>query len=112
MTESIKGRPIWDDALAGRLAGKLVLVGLTYFNESGVFIEQREFFGRVASVDRRSGILLVLEGRQGGEKYNLPPDTRSFAEAAPGTYTLRSTGETVRNPDFTVMFSFHRQPEK
>jgi len=53
--------------------------------------------------------LLSLEGQRTGEEYNLPPDTRSFRRAGPGEYRLRSTGETVIDPDFTVTFSIRKQ---
>ena len=102
-------RPVWDEELARRLKGRLVLVGLTYFDESGTLVEQREFFGHVVSANRQSGILLRLEGRQVGEQYNLPPNTRALVEASRGKYTLKTTGEMVVDPDFTVMYSFRRQ---
>ncbi len=36
-----------------------------------------------------------------GGHYDLPPDVRTFEEARPGEYRLRSTGEIVVDPDFT-----------
>ncbi|MBT2332317.1 hypothetical protein J7E49_00095 [Variovorax paradoxus] len=100
----------WDAALAKTLPGKMVLVGLAYFgSDAEEPFEQQQLFGRVISADRRKGILLSLEGQRTGEQFNLPPDTRSFQEAGLGEYRLRSTGEAVVNPDFTVTFSIRKQ---
>ena len=106
----VEKRPVWNEALARQLPGKVLLVGMTYFDGNGQFIEQQEFFGRVVSANERNGILLNLEGRRAGEQYNLPPDMRSIFEASPGEYRLRSTGEVVVDPDFTVTFSLRQQP--
>jgi hypothetical protein len=100
----------WDVSFANTLPGQLVLVGLSYFVDDGeVRFEQQQLFGRVVSVDQSKGILLSLEGQRTGEQYNLPPDTRSFREATPGEYRLRSTGEVVVDPAFTVNFSIRKQ---
>ena len=100
----------WDAAFAKNLPGQLVLVGLAYFHtDAGEPFEQQQFFGRVVSVDERNGILMSLEGQRTGEQFSLPPDTRTFRAAPPGAYRLRSTGEAVVNPDFTVTFSIRQQ---
>lgn len=92
---------IWDESLAARLPGKLVLVGVTYVDPSGATVETKQCFGRASLVDRVRGITLDLEGSLAGQTFQLPPDTRSCQEASPGEYRLRSTGEVVVNPDFT-----------
>lgn len=100
----------WDASLAKMLPGKMVLVGLAYFGvDAEEPFEQQQLFGRVISADPRTGILLSLEGQRTGEQFKLPPDTRSFQEVGPGEYRLRSTGEVVINPDFTVTFSIRKQ---
>jgi hypothetical protein len=107
----VEKRPVWNVALANQLPGKLLLVGIAYIDSKGELIEQQQFFGRVKSAHERNGILLDLEGRRKGEQYNLPPDMRGIFEASPGKYTLRSTGEVVSDPDFTVTFSLRQQPK-
>lgn len=100
----------WDASLAKTLPGQVVLVGLAYFDVGAEEpFEQQQLFGRVVHADERKGILLSLEGQRAGEQFNLPPDTRSFREAEPGEYRLRTTGEVVVNPDFTVTFSIQKQ---
>ncbi|WP_431113047.1 hypothetical protein [Variovorax paradoxus] len=100
----------WNASIAKKLAGEIVLVGLAYFEvEAEELFEQQQLFGRGISAIRGTRILLSLEGQRTGEQYRLPPDTRSFQEAEPGEYRLRSTGEVVVNPDFTVTFSKRKQ---
>ena len=110
MDDDIESREVWDAALADDLPGKVVLVGISYINEDGSLLEQQQFFGEVESAHPRQGILLSLRGRRSGERYNLPPDTRSINAASPGEYSLRSTGELVVDPDYTVTFSLRKQP--
>lgn len=103
-----EGHP-WDTSFAKTLAGQLVLVGRAYFDVGAEEpFEQQQLFGRVVHADERKGILLSLEGQRIGEQFNLPPDTRSFRKAEPGEYRLRTTGEVVVNPDFTVTFSIQK----
>lgn len=110
MSDDFNGAPAWDPALAIQLPGKMLLVGLSYF-EAGAEApcDQQQVFGRVVHADARKGILLSLEGQRAGETFNLPPDTRSFQAATPGEYRLRATGELVNDPDFTVSFAIHKR---
>jgi hypothetical protein len=40
-----------------------------------------------------------------GEEFSIPPDLSAIEIAAPGDYTLRSTNEVVRNPDYLASYS-------
>jgi hypothetical protein len=84
--------------------GKTVLLGLTFTTADGELIEQLQRHGIIEQVDPEAGIAvrLVAPGqRWDGELYWLPPDTSNLVAAAPGAYRLRSTGETIVDPDFT-----------
>lgn len=104
MTNDVESKIVWDQTLASKLVGKLMLVGLTYVDAYGDCARQEQFCGRVATADQASGIRLLLEGSRTGEIFDLPPDMRSIQEALPGEYRLRSTGEVVIDPDYTVTF--------
>jgi hypothetical protein len=105
VSDNIDDREVWDNNLAQRILGKVVLVGLTYLGTDGAVSDQRQFFGTAVSADPRKGILLTLSGLRSGEQFNLPPDTRGIDAAAPGEYRLRATGDVVVNPDYTAVFS-------
>lgn len=78
------------------LSGKVLLAGITYQARSGELIEQKQVWGTVTQADSRA-----IEMRQAdGEVFVLPPDLSAISPAAPGDYTLRSTGEIVTDPDF------------
>jgi hypothetical protein len=105
LNQDIRTREIWDTTIACDLVGKLLLVGVSYFAADGSFIEQQQFYGRVASASKDGGIVLDLEGNRLGEQFCLPPDTRSVFKAAAGDYRLRSTGEVVVDPDYPATFT-------
>lgn len=102
------GRPVWDSEMASRIVGKLILVGITYQRDGDGPPEQVQYFGRVESADPKAGIALLLEGKRSGERSVLPPDTRGISAAAPGEYSLRSTGEIVTDPDYVVSYTGRR----
>jgi hypothetical protein len=94
----------WDDARARALVGRTVLLGLTFADAGGEVIEQTQRHGVIEEVDADRGIGVRLVGPGlpwNGELYRLPPTLSNFADAAPGSYRLRATGETVVDPDFT-----------
>ena len=93
-------RDIWDEKFAASLIGKTVLVGMTYVNAKGAAVRQKQFWGVVERADPSVGVRLALQGKSLGEHYDLPPDLRGYDEAPPGEYRLRSTHETVVNPDY------------
>ncbi len=93
-------RPKYDHLFAGQIIGKRVLVGITYRDSDDNFVEQKQFYGEVIRVGEVEGIVLRIP--ISGKEFKLPPDFRNFAEAAPGEYRLRSTGEVIVNPDYTT----------
>lgn len=85
-----------------KLLGKIMLVGITYYAEGDPEpIEQKQFWGEVTEVNDD----LIRIQRPNGETLTLPPDLRSTKRARPGEYTLHSTGETVKDPDFLVTWN-------
>ena len=84
------------------LVGKTILVGLTFTDSEGTLVERVQRHGIVETADPQRGIAtrLVAPGqRWDGELYWLPPNLDNVTEAAPGAYRLRSTGETLVDPD-------------
>ena len=97
-------RPNWEDDRGAALVGRTVLLGLTFATADGEVVEQVQRHGVIQHADRERGIGIRLIGPGqpwDGELYTVPPDLRPFTEAAPGAYRLRSTGETIVDPDYT-----------
>ena len=89
------------------LVGKTVLIGITRLDYDDQLIEKTEKFGRIASVDPHSGIKVDVGER---ELFTLPPNPENFIDARPGVYRLRSTGETVKDPDLTTIWTIKEPP--
>jgi hypothetical protein len=100
------GPSVWDQEEADGLVGRLVLVGVTYLAADGKTVNsQAQRYGRIVSANETSGFEIACEGKWAGETMKLPPVLKAFHSARPGQYRLRSTGETIENPDLTTAWS-------
>jgi hypothetical protein len=96
----------WDQDDADGLVGQYALVGVTYLASDGATVKsQSQYHGRIVSADRGYGIQIACEGKWKGHVLGLPPDLKTIEAAGPGNYVLRSTGETVENPDLVASWS-------
>lgn len=100
------GRPVWNQDEADLLVGQYVLVGITYTASDGITVKsQVQCHGRITKADEQ-GVAIACEGKTwGGQTATLPPDLRAMSAAAPGEYRLRSTGETVKDPDLLMTWT-------
>jgi hypothetical protein len=96
------GAPRFDLNRAQALLGKMVLAGITTLSAEGEVLDQIQIVGTVSAFDPSRWIRLSLPNHK---TYDLPPDVRSFEEARPGEYRLRSTGEVIVDPDFVCRWS-------
>lgn len=105
----------WDENRAREIVGKTVLLGLTFATADGDVIDQVQRHGIVEHADPDEGIGVRLIGPDqiwDGQLYELPPDLTPFSDAAPGAYTLRSTGETIVDPDLTSTWEIRSPHEE
>lgn len=86
------------------LPGKTILVGITYYTKDNEFIEQKQYWGTVIEANDRQ----ICFRQKNGDIFTLPPDLSSIKPAPKGEYRLRSTGETVVDPDFTSVWTVHQ----
>src|SRR2546423_1023165 len=100
------GRPEGDQDEADDFVGLMGLVGVTYLEADGETVgSQAQYYGRIVSVDQIKGIEVACDGKWVGTTMTLPPALRSLHHARPGQYRLRSTGETIEDPDLTTSFT-------
>ncbi len=99
--------PPWDQDEADGLVGLLVLAGITYLAADGETVtSQVQCWGRITGATP-AGIEIVCEGKRWtGQTMTLPPHLPAFRVASRGRYTLRSTGETIEDPDLTTNWTF------
>lgn len=90
------------------LLGKVLLIGLTYYTHDNVLIERQQYCGTVIESNNKT----ICIKQKNGELFSLPPDLSSTKPAPPGEYRLRSTGETVINPDFLSTWNVNEPPEQ
>lgn len=100
--ESSNSVVTFDEEFARTLVGKYVLIGLTVHDARGNLKRLEQMHGTVVSADCKAGIAIALCGVREGETKRLPPATDAFRPARPGTYTLKTTGENVVDPDFAA----------
>ena len=91
--------PVWDEDVAAELIGKLVLIGLTEYDDAENVVKQWQLHGHIVETRKGEGIVVALEGVRAGETYMLPPSTSAFIKGNPGAYTLRTTKEVIHDPD-------------
>jgi hypothetical protein len=98
--------PQWDQEEADGLVGQLLLAGITYVAADGKTVtSQVQCWGRIVSAEV-GGIKMTCEGKVwSGQTITLPPHLPAFHAAKPGMYRLRSTGESVENPDITTSWT-------
>jgi hypothetical protein len=101
-------RPSWDDELAARIIGKTLLIGITYCHPDGSVREQKQLHGIAVEADPNRGVSIACQGENIGRRYTVPPDFRSLQPAEPGEYRLKSTGEIIKDPDYTSSWTITR----
>lgn len=82
------------------LIGKTALIGISKLNHRDEVLQQQQYVGVITSIGDLIHVRLST-----GVDFTLPPDLSAFQPAPPGVYRLRSTGEEVENPDFTVSWT-------
>lgn len=83
--------------------GKHLLIGITYLDHKGTFIEQKQFHGIIVRINENEGIVIKLHNSE--LEYKLPPDLNSLQVAPKGEYRLRTTGEIVTDPDYMTTWT-------
>ena len=86
------------------LLGKRVLIGVTHRTLDDAVASLEEFHGEVVRVNLDEGMVVMLPT---GAERSIPPDLSRLEPASPGEYRLKSTGEVVVDPDFTVMWTVY-----
>jgi hypothetical protein len=84
------------------LKGARVLVGVTYHRNDGR-ADHVQVHGTVQRVD--ATVIEIV--RPDGTVFALPPAPEAFARAERGVYSLRSTGEEIRDPDYLAQFEVY-----
>jgi len=91
-------KPELDESKASEYVGRTILLGVTYVDDEERPLGRKQWFGTILTFNNREGIRIKLSNSD--LPCSLPPDPRVIHKAKPGTYTLKSTGEEIANPDY------------
>ena len=86
------------------LLNKVLLIGITVLDDNDELITQIQVYGPVI---RSNADGIVIRRNQTQSEFTIPPDFDNVFEAQPGEYKLRSTGETVVDPDYLSSWTVH-----
>jgi len=86
------------------ILNKVLLAGISYYSEDNELLTKIQEWGKVTEANEN----VITIKQENGELFRLPPDLSSVRSAAKGNYTLNSTGEVVKDPDFTARWSVLR----
>lgn len=89
----------FDEASAEGYIGKYLLVGITHVENDGTILLRDELHGTIVAATA-SGIDVELRGVNEGKSWRMPPFLDELSVAKPGIYELKSTGESIEDPDF------------
>lgn len=96
-------KPHLDESKAPEYIGKTILLGVTYLDHNEKLLGQNQWFGTIVTFSNTEGIRIRLHNSD--EPCALPPGPRGIRKAEPGTYTLRSTGEEIIDPDYLATWT-------
>jgi hypothetical protein len=110
--EAPDSKPEWNQDEGDTLIGQYVLIGITYMASDGKTVtSQVQCHGKITKADEH-GISVMCEGTTWrGQTATLPPDLKAFQLAKRGEYRLRSTVETVKDPDLVTSWTI-TEPSK
>lgn len=77
--------------------GKLILIGINYYNENNELLEQYQTSGIIESITENE---IKIKRENHKELFTIPNDDRAIIEAKPGEYKERQSGKIIKNPDF------------
>jgi hypothetical protein len=84
------------------LLGKTVVIGVTCLNRAGEQIDSFQTFGTIEEV---TDVWIGVRRDGFSELFGLPPAPALLEPAEAGTYTMRSSGAQIEDPDYTVSLS-------
>lgn len=83
------------------LKGKVFLIGLTFVDQEGEVIERYQTHGTVKRLTN-DGIFKIR--REDHSLFQIPYDKDTIKLAKHGEYREKSTGETIKDPDFIMVW--------
>lgn len=77
--------------------GKLILIGINYYDNNNELLEQYQTSGIIESVTEKE---IKIKRENYKVLFTIPNDDRAIMEAKPGKYRERQSGKIIENPDY------------
>ena len=88
------------------IAGKTILVGISYFDQAGEILNQKQLAGTVLKTTEEDGI--TLRDLKGESEFTIPSELSPWFIAPPGDYHDPISGKDIKNPDYLVTWDVHK----
>ncbi len=79
-----------------KMIGKSMIVGMTFYDKNDEFVERKQLWGEIVAIKKNT----IFLKQKNGEEFCIPNDPSAIETAELGEYTLHSTGEVVKDPDY------------
>jgi hypothetical protein len=87
--------------------GKIVLIGVTYFDSKGKVSSRAQYWGKIEAFNMKDGLKVNL--RNEGKVHAFPPLQGALRNAESGYYELNTTHEVIKDPDFLYTIASHEK---
>lgn len=91
------------------IAGKTIIVGITYFDLDGEILDQKQLAGTVSKTTEEDGITLLDLKKE--SEFTIPSELSPWFVAPPGDYHDPISGQKVTNPDYLVTWDVYKTQE-
>ena len=91
------------------IPGKTIIVGISYFDQNGEVLNQKQLAGTVLKTTKEDGITLLDLNKK--SEFTIPSELSPWFLAPPGEYHDPISGEKVKNPDYLVTWDVYKTQE-
>ena len=89
------------------IVGKTVVVGVSYYDENDILLDQKQFHGRIVGINQEIGIRYV-DVETHTERV-LPPRRDALFPAPKGWYREYTAKKVINDPDFISIWHVKRK---
>jgi hypothetical protein len=90
-----------------KLIGKTVIVGISYYDENGKFLDQKQFHGQIIGVSSEAGIRYI--DKETNDEHVLPLRVDAIFPAPKGCYREYTTHKIINDPDFISLWHVQKK---
>jgi len=109
VTSFEKPKSGWTEDQARILLGKHILVGIAHCGPEGKIVSREQIHGIIERANPQESLVIKLHGSDTIRA--IPLDVSTLKMARSDDYRLTSTGEIVKDPDYTMRIALNQKGE-